>query len=98
MLAHAEPPVYGEIATRLADRMAQVTPTMGAAERQELLVEERQLVDHLKRRYEGIPELIDALEVLEADLETFEATVTEVGPSPDPRDRSASGPERPNGQ
>jgi|GEM_PF-5848414 len=97
ILEHANPPVYGDIAHQLADRMAAVTPHMTPGERQELVVEERQFIEHLRQRYEGLPELEALLDDLDADLAEVQDQITEVGPSPDPRERSARGAELPHG-
>ena len=87
VLIHADPPVYADIALALAGRLdsaaaAGIEPPL----LQELIVEERQLVDHLKRRYEGIPELQRQLASIEDSIVELEDTLSNIGPSPDPRD------------
>lgn len=98
ILQHAEPPVYGDIAGQLADRLASVGPDTPLGERQELIHEERQLIEHLRRRYEGLSELEPILDDLDRSLQELEDSITQVGPSPDPRTRSARGAELPHGQ
>jgi uncharacterized protein with von Willebrand factor type A (vWA) domain len=69
--------------------MAAVTPQTSAPIRQELINEERQLIEALRQRYEGVPPLMRLLDDLDADLQRVQDQVVEVGPSPDPRERSA---------
>jgi hypothetical protein len=91
ILQHADPPVYGEIAAGLADRLEAVTESTSLGERQELAVEQRQLVEHLQRRYEGLEGLEPLLQQLAVGLDELDTSITEVGPSPDPRSRSPEG-------
>jgi hypothetical protein len=87
VLGHAEPPVYGDIARGLAERLESASDEkMELSRLQELIVEERQLVEHLKRRYEGIPELQQHLAGIDDSLLELEDSLQETGPSPDPRD------------
>jgi hypothetical protein len=87
VLQHAEPPVYGELSSQMADRLeAAAESGLSASRRQELVHEERQLVEHLKRRYEGIPELQRHVSHLEDSLAEIEASITTVVASPAPRD------------
>ena len=91
VLVHADPPAYADIAHQLAERLAAVTPTTPAPLRQELVVEERQFIEHLRRRYAGNPELMEVVDQLDADLQAFQDQVVHVGPSPDPRSGSGLG-------
>lgn len=89
MLGHADPPVYAQISVELARRLDSAAEDgIDAPHLQELLVEERQLVEHLKRRYEGVPELQRKLSIIEDSLTELEESLPPVGPSPDPRERA----------
>ncbi len=88
VLAVAIPADYEELAHDMAARVDAAAKTgLDAPHRQELINEERQLVEHLRRRYEGIPEIVDEMDALEADLAALESIPVVVGPSPDPRER-----------
>jgi hypothetical protein len=89
ILSHANPTQYADLASQFADRLAAVTPETPPGHLQELLHEERQLIDHLQRRYDGIPELQKVLGEMLADVERVESQITTVVESPDPRERSA---------
>ncbi len=89
ILEQGDPPLFAEIALQLARRMAAVTPATPAPTRQELINEERQLIEALRRRYEGIPTLMQILDELDTDLQHVQDQVTEVGPSPAPRQTPA---------
>jgi hypothetical protein len=97
ILSHADPPVYAELAVQLADRLAAVSWSTAASVRQELIVEERQLIEHLGIRYEGLTELQDVLTALDESLQRMQSLDVEPVASPDPRTRSARGAELPDG-
>ena len=88
VLSHAESSDFAEVAAQLARRMAVVGPTTPAPVRQELINEERQLIDVLQRRYTGVPPLMRIVNDLDADLQAVQDNIRSVGPSPDPRERS----------
>ena len=93
VLQHAEPPVYADLALGLADRLAAVSWTTTASVRQELIVEERQLIEHLGARYKGLTELEDILAEVDESLHAVQSMDVEPVASPDPRTRSARGAE-----
>ena len=89
ILEHGEPPVFAEVADELAHRLADVDRSTPAPERQALVNEQRQLLEAIRHRYEGIPPLMRLMDDLDAELADLQAQLVTVGPSPDPKASSA---------
>ena len=85
ILQHAESRDFADAAEGFAARMRSVGPRTPAPVLQEILHEEQQLLDVLRRRYPGVPPLMDLVQQLDEDRQAVQNQITEVGPSPDPR-------------
>lgn len=90
VLRQAHPQHYADAADEFAARMRSVGPQTPAPVVQEIIHEEQQFLNLLRRRYSEIPPLMDLVEQLEGDLKAVQEQITAVGPSPDPQTRSPS--------
>ena len=85
ILQHSDQEHLGPLAAGLAARMAEAEAGLPADRRQELVVEERQLLNHLRARYVGFAPLMTDLDALDADLAALEGMGAEPVASPPPR-------------
>lgn len=92
ILQHSDQAHLGPLAAGLAARMAEAEAGLPADRRQELVVEERQLLNHLRSRYVGFQPLMAELDALDADLAALEGIGAEPVASPPPKAAPRSGP------
>lgn len=85
ILQHSDQAHLGPLAAGLAARMAEAEAGLPADRRQELVVEERQLLNHLRSRYVGFQPLMAELDALDADLAALESIGAEPVASPPPK-------------
>lgn len=92
ILQHSDQAHLGPLAAGLAERLAEAEAGLPADRRQELVVEERQLLNHLRSRYVGFQPLMTELDALDADLAALEAIGAEPVASPPPRAEPSRSP------
>lgn len=85
ILVHSDQPDLQQLAEDMAARMDEAADGLPAAYRQELMMEERQLLSTLRRRYAGLRPLEAELDALDAGLAELEAIPTTPVASPPPR-------------
>lgn len=89
ILVQSDRPELQAAAEDMATRMDEAADGLPAAYRQELMIEERQLLATLRRRYAGFAPLEAELDRLDAALEVLEAIPTTPVASPPPRGSAA---------
>lgn len=92
ILQHSDQAHLGPLAAGLAERLAEAEAGLPADRRQELVVEERQLLNHLRARYVGFAPLMTELDALDADLAVLESIGAEPVASPPPKAEPRSTP------
>jgi hypothetical protein len=89
ILVQSDRPELQAAAEDMAARMDEAADGLPAAYRQELMMEERQLLATLRRRYAGFEPLEAELDQLDAELAALEAIPTTPVASPPPRGSAA---------
>lgn len=85
ILAHSDQAHLPVLAASFAERMDEAAEGLPPDRRQELVAEERQLLNHLRARYEGFAPLMAELDALDESLGALEALGAEPVASPPPR-------------
>lgn len=85
ILVHSDQAHLPALADAMAARMNEAAAGLPPGRRQELVVEERQLINHLRQRYAGFAPLMTELDALDASLEALENVGATPVASPPPR-------------